>query len=171
MDIHRLIRDIPDFPEPGIVFKDITPLLADTHALRHAVEVMSAPFETEPIDLVAGIEARGFIFGPLVARHLGVGFIPVRKPGKLPADTSSVTYDLEYGSDSLEVHTDACRPESSVLLVDDVLATGGTLAAARTLFESMESSIAGISVLIELAFLGGRAKLDGIVTHAVMEVD
>ncbi|NNC79996.1 MAG: adenine phosphoribosyltransferase [Acidimicrobiales bacterium] len=171
MDIHRLIRDVPDYPQPGIVFKDITPLLADSAALHHAVEAMSAPFAHANIDLVAGIEARGFIFGPLVARHLDVGFMPVRKPGKLPADTTSVTYDLEYGSDTLEVHSDACGPESSVLIVDDVLATGGTLAAARTLVESMEASIVGISVLVELAFLEGRAKLDGIVTHAVVEVD
>lgn len=169
MDIRSLIRDIPDFPEPGIVFKDISPLLADADGLHTAVEAMSGHFVNERINLVAGIEARGFIFGPLVARQLGVGFVPIRKPGKLPADTAAISYDLEYGSDSLEIHTDACGPGTSILLVDDVLATGGTLVAARTLIESMGATVSGISVLMELAFLAGRAKLDGIVTHAVIE--
>lgn len=171
MDIRSLIRDIPDFPEPGIVYKDISPLLASADGLHAAVDAMSREFVHHDIDLVAGIEARGFIFGPLVARQLGVGFVPVRKAGKLPADTTAITYDLEYGSDSLEIHTDACGPDSSVLLVDDVLATGGTLVAARTLIESMGATVSGISVLVELAFLAGRAKLEDIVTHAVIEAN
>jgi adenine phosphoribosyltransferase len=159
MDLASFIRDVPDFPKPGIVFKDITPLLAHPAALAMAVERMANPFRADRIDLVVGAESRGFIFGTAVAQALSAGFIPIRKSKKLPAATRSVTYELEYGTDSLEMHTDAIRPDQRVLMVDDLLATGGTMQACCELVSDSKAQIAGITVLIELAFLEGRNRL------------
>jgi len=156
--LDALIRDIPDFPEPGIVFKDITPLLADADGMRRCIEAMAAPWREADVQAVCGIEARGFIFGAALAQALGAGFVPVRKPGKLPAATLGVDYALEYGSDRLEVHRDALKPGERVLLVDDVLATGGTLAAAAELVRRLGAHLCGAGVVIELGFLGGRAR-------------
>jgi adenine phosphoribosyltransferase len=160
-ELTRLIRDIPDFPKPGIVFKDVTPLLADPAGLALAVELMANPFRGQRVDVVVGPESRGFIFGTAVATALSAGFVPVRKPGKLPGKTRSIEYALEYGTDQLHVHVDAVQPGMRVLLVDDLLATGGTLAASARLLgrEGLGAEIVGASVLIELAFLGARAGL------------
>ena len=155
------IRDVPDFPKKGIIFKEITPLLADRGALAEAVERMAAPFKGAQVDLVASAEARGFIFGPAVAMALGAGFIPVRKPGKLPCATKGATYQLEYGTDTVEMHADAVGPGWKVLLVDDLIATGGTMEAAARLVEELGGEVVGMSFLIELAFLQPRARLAG----------
>jgi adenine phosphoribosyltransferase len=162
------IRDIKDFPKPGIIFKDIAPLLSDKDALREAIEALTKPFKGQEIDYVAAVEARGFIFGSAVAKELGAGFIPIRKPGKLPFDTNSVTYDLEYGTDTLEIHTDAVKAGDKVLMVDDLLATGGTMAAACELIEKLGASISGLTFLIELTFLPGRDKLKSHPVHTVI---
>ncbi len=153
-----LIRDIPDFPRPGILFKDITPLLADADALAFAIDALAQPWRRTRPDAVCGIEARGFIFGGALARALGVGFVPLRKPGKLPAATVGVDFELEYARARLEVHADALAPGATVLVVDDVLATGGTLLAARRLIERLGASVMGAAVLVELEALGGRAR-------------
>jgi adenine phosphoribosyltransferase len=158
---HNLIRDIPDFPRPGIGFKDITPLLADADGFAAAIEAMAAPWRGIALDAVFGIESRGFILGAALASVLGTGFVPIRKPGKLPARTHAQEYQLEYGSDRLEIHADAVPPGARILLVDDVLATGGTLSAARVLADGLGADIVGASVLAELAFLGGRARWNG----------
>jgi adenine phosphoribosyltransferase len=157
--LEPLIREIPDFPRPGIMFKDITPLLADSAGLALAVELMANPFRKSQIDLVVGAESRGFIFGTAVAQHLNAGFIPVRKPGKLPHRRRARTYELEYGTDTLEIHADALGPGQRILMVDDLLATGGTMKACCDLVEDAGSTIIGISVLIELAALNGRARV------------
>lgn len=157
-DWTRLIHDVADFPKPGIVFKDITPVLADAQSFTAAVEAMAAPWRGQAIDAVIAIEARGFILGAPLARALGVGFVPVRKPGKLPGRVLSQTYALEYGQDTLELHADALPAGARVLLVDDVLATGGTLDAARALVEQWDARIVGAAVLIELSALGGRVR-------------
>ncbi len=153
------IRDVPDFPKPGILFRDITPLLADKKAFATAVDALAEPFVGFNVDYVAAVEARGFIFGSAVAKALKVGFIPIRKQGKLPYKAESVTYDLEYGTDTLEIHSDAVKPGSRVLMVDDLLATGGTMAAACRLMEKLGAEISGLSFLIELTDLAGREKL------------
>jgi adenine phosphoribosyltransferase len=158
-DLRRHIRSVPDFPKPGILFRDITPLLLDPAALREAVRRMTAPYARGQVDVVAAVEARGFIFGAAAAVALEAGFVPVRKPGKLPHQTMSLTYDLEYGTDTIEMHVDAVRPGARVLLVDDLLATGGTMAACAQLVERAGGCIVGIEFLIELAFLKGRDKL------------
>ena len=167
----RLIRDVTDFPTPGIVFKDISPLLADPDGLRAVVAALAAPARDDTgrtaVDKVVGLEARGFIFGAPVALELGAGFVPVRKAGKLPAATHQVAYALEYGEAVLEIHRDALRPGDRVLVVDDVLATGGTAAAARSLVEACDATVAGVSVLLELAFLDGRAALPGVTVSAL----
>jgi len=155
----RLIRDIPDFPKKGIMFKDVTPLLADPAGLALAIELMANPFRNERIDVVVGPESRGFIFGTALATALNAGFVPVRKPGKLPAATRSVTYDLEYGTDTLQVHADAVSRGTRVLLVDDLLATGGTLSASASLVHEMGAECIGASVFIELNGLSGRERL------------
>ncbi len=167
-DLRRLIRDVEGFPKAGIVFKDITPLLADPAGLALAVELMVQPFRGNRVDVVVGAESRGFIFGTAAAKGLSVGFVPVRKPGKLPAETRRHEYALEYGTDSLEIHTDALRAGQRVLVVDDLLATGGTLAASLALVGSFEVEIVGVTVLIELAGLGGRSKLGGSAVHSVL---
>ena len=156
-----VIRNIPDFPKKGIVFRDITPLLADPAALSQAVDGLAEPFRNSRVDVVVGAEARGFIFGPAVAYRLGVGFVPVRKPGKLPYETLSESYDLEYGTDTLEIHKDGIRPGQRVLMVDDLLATGGTMAACCRLVESLGGEIVGCAFVVELSFLTGRDKLGG----------
>ncbi|MCK6483366.1 MAG: adenine phosphoribosyltransferase [Phycisphaerae bacterium] len=170
-DLVRYIRDVPDFPKPGIVFKDITPLLADPAALSMAVEFLTQPFRNTHIDLVIGAESRGFIFAMTVARNLSAGFVPIRKKGKLPRKTRRVDYDLEYGLDSLEIHHDAVPKGSRVLLVDDLLATGGTMKACLDLVLPSGGEIVGLAFLIELAFLKGREKLAPHPVHAVLQFD
>lgn len=159
VDLKRHIRDIPDFPKPGILFRDITPLLAEPRALAAAVEGLVAPWRRERLDAIAAVEARGFLFAPPMALALGVGVIPVRKPGKLPADTITHEYDLEYGSDRLEMHRGILAPAARVLVVDDVLATGGTANACARLVETAGATVVGMAFLVELAFLGGRERL------------
>ena len=159
LQLKNYIRDIPDFPKPGILFRDITPLLADKQVFANAVKALAEPFADSAIDYVAAVEARGFIFGSAVAEALGAGFIPIRKKGKLPHKTTSVTYDLEYGTDTLQVHTDAVANGKRVLMVDDLLATGGTMAAACGLMEKLNAEVAALAFLIELTPLAGRDKL------------
>lgn len=168
MDLQSLIRDIPDFPKPGIVFKDITPLLANAEALKVAIERMAAPFKQHQVDMVIGMESRGFIFGPGVAMALGCGFAPVRKPGKLPHHTEEISYDLEYGQDTLQIHQDAHGHGDRVLIVDDLLATGGTAAATTKLVEKLGGEVVGYSFLIELDFLHGRKNLTGGQVEAII---
>lgn len=164
------IRDVPDFPSPGVLFKDITPLLADAGAFAASVDALAAPWRGQHLDGVCGIEARGFIFGAALARALEVGFVPLRKAGKLPAATRGIDFDLEYGRARLEVHADALADGARVLLVDDVLATGGTLVAARSLLEGLGARVAGAAVVVELGFLQGRARWsDGVPLHALLE--
>ena len=164
----RLIRDVPDYPQPGVIFKDITPLLADGPAFAATIEALADGHEQ--IDKVAGIEARGFILAAPVACHLGVGFVPVRKAGKLPGPTHAQTYELEYGTATVEVHVDAFRPGDRVLLIDDVLATGGTAAATAELIKRSGAEVAALAVLIELGFLGGRAHVSGLDFRALIEI-
>jgi adenine phosphoribosyltransferase len=152
------IRNVPDFPSPGVLFKDITPLLADARTLHDCVDALAAPWRGAGLDAICGIEARGFIFGGALARALDVGFVPLRKAGKLPAATRGVEYLLEYGSARLEAHADSLKPGARALIVDDVLATGGTLAAGFELVQSLGAQVAGAAVVVELAFLNGRAR-------------
>ena len=168
IDLKARIRDIPDFPKAGILFRDITPLLASPDAFRAAVDAMAAPFRGSQAGKVVGIEARGFMFGAAVARELDIGFVPARKPGKLPGRTEKVAYGLEYGSDALEVHADAFSAGESVLIVDDVLATGGTAAAAAELVERLGARVTALVFCIELAALEGRTRLSGRPAHAVL---
>ena len=158
-ELKSIIRDIPDFPKKGIVFKDITPLLKHPKAFRDAVDAMVKPFRGKKVDCIAGIESRGFIFSPILAYQLKAGFIPLRKKGKLPYLTEQIAYELEYGEAALEIHQDAFRPGSRVVIVDDLLATGGTALAAAQLIEKLGGKVTGIAFLVELAFLQGRAKL------------
>jgi adenine phosphoribosyltransferase len=167
-DFAAYIRDVPDFPSPGIVFRDITPLLASPAAFAAAVREMAEPFRGSGPGKVLGIEARGFMFGAALARELEVGFVPLRKPGKLPRATERVSYGLEYGSDSLEIHADALSRGEKVLIADDVLATGGTAAAAAELADRLGGDVLGLSFFIELSKLGGRAKLAGRQIHSVL---
>lgn len=166
--LRALICDVPDFPKPGIVFKDITPLLGDPGGLALAVELMVQPFRGRAVDVVVGAESRGFIFGTAAAKALSLGFVPIRKPGKLPRRTRRHSYSLEYGTDALEIHEDALRGGQRVLIVDDLLATGGTLAACCQLVEQLGASVAGIAVLIELTELAGREKLRPHAVHSVI---
>jgi adenine phosphoribosyltransferase len=161
VDLKALIRSLPDFPKAGILFRDITPLLADAAAFKEAVRLMAAPYRKGDVDLVIGAESRGFIFAAAVALELGAGFVPVRKKGKLPAAVVSATYDLEYGTDTLEMHTDALAPGARVVMVDDLLATGGTMAACCEMVAKAGGRILGVEFLIELSFLKGREKLKG----------
>ena len=165
------LRDVPDYPKAGVVFKDITPLLADPAALSLAVEFLTQPFRRHRIDIVVGAESRGFIFGTAVARNLSAGFVPIRKANKLPCKTRSVPYQLEYGSDSLEIHEDAIAPGTQVLMIDDLLATGGTMAACCELVRLLKGEIVGAAFLIELTFLHGRKKLPGLPIHSVIKIE
>ncbi len=170
-DMDRLrqkIRDVPDFPKPGIVFKDITPLVKDPAALRLAVTLLVQPFLGAGLSAVAGMEARGFIFGALAAHDLGIGFVPLRKPGKLPYDVQAIAYDLEYGSAALEVHVDAFGPRDRVLVVDDLLATGGTAAASCELIERLGATVVACAFVVELDFLAGRQRLASRQVHALL---
>ncbi len=170
-DLKKLIREVPNFPKPGILFYDITTLLKDARGLKTLLHEMSAPYQQHRPDLVLGIEARGFVFAPAIAERLGAGFIPVRKPKKLPAETLSVTYDLEYGQDTIEAHRDAVQPGQTVLIVDDLLATGGTAAAACRLVEDLGGTVAGLVFAVELTFLKGRDKLAGRDIHSLLLYD
>ena len=169
-DLRRLVRDVPGFPKPGITFKDVTPLLADPSGLSMAVELMVQPFRGRHVDVVAGAESRGFIFGTAVARELSAGFVPIRKPGRLPAEVRRHEYSLEYGTDALEIHVDSVRPDQTVLIVDDLLATGGTLAACCELVGGLGASILAIAVLIELEALRGRERLGDYPVHSILVV-
>lgn len=162
LDLYDYIVDVPDFPEPGVVFKDITPLLAKPEAFLKAVDEMAAPFLDSRVDIVVGIESRGFLLAGSIAERIGSGVGLVRKPGKLPRKTVSITYDLEYGTDTLEIHEDAFPNGARVLIVDDVLATGGTLGASKHLIEKAGGEVVGATMLMELTFLGGRSKFDGL---------
>lgn len=160
-ELKKMIREVPDFPKPGILFYDITTLLKDAKGLKTVINRISEAFAGEKIDTVIGIEARGFIFAPALAYHIGAGFVPVRKPRKLPASTESISYELEYGTDTLEIHRDAIGQGHRVLIADDLLATGGTSKAVVELVEKLGGKVAGLSFVIELEFLGGRKRLDG----------
>lgn len=166
--LRALVRDIPDFPTPGIMFKDITPVLADQTAFATVVDLIADEFVGRGINRVLGIEARGFIVAAPVAYRLGAGFVPARKKGKLPYDVHGVDYELEYGAERLEMHTDAVRPGDRVLLVDDVLATGGTAAAAVDVVRARGADVAGVGLILELAFLNGRKKLEGLDLFSIL---
>ncbi|MHB8656052.1 MAG: adenine phosphoribosyltransferase [Terriglobia bacterium] len=168
-DLKKLIREVPDFPKPGILFYDITTLLKDPVGLHRAVDSLADHYVGRKIDRVVGIEARGFIFAPMVAYRLNAGFVPVRKPKKLPAEAARATYKLEYGEDSLEVHRDAISSGNAVLIIDDLLATGGTAAAVAGLVESLGGRVAGMGFLIELDFLKGREKIKQYDIHSVLK--
>jgi adenine phosphoribosyltransferase len=169
--LEDLIRDIPDFPEEGVVFKDITPVLGHPEAFAELVTAMAEPFVGQGITKVAGIEARGFTLATPVAGRLGAGFVPLRKPGKLPYETVREEYELEYGTDALEIHVDGVDDGERVLLVDDVIATGGTAAAAIRLLREVGAEVVGFSVFIELVFLNGASKLDGVPINALLRYD
>lgn len=168
-NLKELIREVPDFPRPGILFYDITTLLKDPVGLRRAVDALADPYVGRKIDRVVGIEARGFIFAPIVAYRLNAGFVPVRKPKKLPAQVASAAYKLEYGQDALEIHRDAVNKGEEVLIIDDLLATGGTAAAVAGLVESLGGHVAGVGFLIELGFLKGREKLSRYDLYSVLK--
>ncbi len=168
-ELKSLIREVPDFPKPGILFYDITTLLKDKDGLRHVVEGLIAPHADKGIDVVVGVEARGFIFAPAVAWGLNAGFVPVRKPKKLPGLRAHITYDLEYGTDTLEIHLDAIFKGCRVLIVDDLLATGGTARATTLLVEQLGGTVAGLAFAVELTFLGGRDKLAGYNVFSLMQ--
>ena len=170
-DLKVLIREIPDYPKPGILFYDLTTLLKDPKGFHSLVDRLCDQYNGTKVDLVVGIEARGFIFAPALAYRLNAGFVPVRKPKKLPGKTSSVTYDLEYGTDQLDIHADAIKPGQSVLICDDLLATGGTAAAAVKLIQQLGGKVAGAAFAVELTFLDGRAKLPGIHVFSLLQYD
>ena len=169
--LKQLIREVPDFPKPGILFYDITTLLKDPGGLKASIDAFKDRYANLGVDVVIGVEARGFIFAPVLAYALGAGFVPVRKPKKLPAERTSVTYALEYGTDTLEIHTDAVKPGSRVLIVDDLLATGGTAKAVTELVEGLGGTVAGLGFMVELTFLPGRAKLEGYDIFSLLQYD
>ncbi len=169
MDLRQHIRDVPDFPKQGIVFKDITTLLKDSGALKRTIDLMSEYYGGWKLDQIVAIESRGFIFGSALAIQLGTGFVPVRKPNKLPAQKERVEYSLEYGTDSIEIHSDALKPGQNVLIIDDLLATGGTAAAAAALVQKLDARVAGLGFVIELTFLNGRDKLAGFDIHSLIQ--
>ena len=169
MDLKQHIRNVPDFPKPGVLFYDITTLLRDPAGLKVTIDRLSAPYAGQGIDVVIGIESRGFILGAPVAERIGAGFIPIRKPGKLPAKVLKESYDLEYGQDALEIHADAIEKGQRVLIVDDVLATGGTAAAAAELVKKLGGDLHGLAFLIELLFLSGKTKLKGQEIYSVLQ--
>ncbi len=168
-DLKKHIRDIPDFPKKGIIFKDISTLLKHKAAFKKTIDALAAKYKGERIEYVVGVEARGFIFGSALAYKLNAGFIPVRKKGKLPYKTKSVTYQLEYGSDTLEMHEDAIAPNARVLVVDDLLATGGTVKAVVDLLKTQKAKLVGVAFIIELGFLKGKAKLKGFPVHSLIK--
>ena len=170
-DLKQLIRGVPDFPKAGILFYDITTLLKDPKGLRGVIDGLKEHYKDAKVDLVLGVEARGFIFAPALAYALGAGFVPVRKPKKLPAECVSVRYDLEYGTDCLEMHKDAIEPGARVLIVDDLLATGGTAAAATRMVKDVGAKVAGIGFVVELTFLNGRQKLAGYDVFSLLQYD
>jgi adenine phosphoribosyltransferase len=167
--IRKKIRDIPDFPKPGIMFKDITPVLADPRAFNMCLDLMAERFDGKAFDAVVGIEARGFIFGAALAARMRKAFVPVRKPGKLPAATLKVAYELEYGSDAVEMHQDAIRPRERVLVVDDLIATGGTAWAACELVRKLGGEVISATFVIELGFLGGKARIAPVEVHSLLQ--
>jgi adenine phosphoribosyltransferase len=169
--IKDLVRDVPGFPRPGVTFKDITPLLADREAFATCINVLAEHFAGDNVDKVIGVEARGFILAGAVAYRLGAGFVPVRKKGKLPWQVHSDTYQLEYGEDTLEVHVDAIQAGERVLILDDVLATGGTAAATRRLVEMLGGEVVGLGCVLELGFLGGRQRLEGLEVEALVSYE
>ena len=169
--LKQLIREVPDFPKPGILFYDITTLLKDKLGFAKLIDSLTEYYINKDIDLVIGIEARGFIFGPALAYRLNAGFVPVRKPKKLPAETVKWTYDLEYGSDTLEIHKDAIKPGQKIIIVDDLLATGGTARATAELSKSLGGDIAGLAFVVELDFLKGRDKLAGYDVYSLLHYD
>ena len=168
-DIENAIRDIPDFPKKGIIFKDITPVLSDIDLLRKSIDMMVKPYMKQKIDVVVGIESRGFIFGTPIADKLDASFVLVRKPGKLPYKKEKVSYELEYGTDALEIHKDSIKEGQNVLIVDDLLATGGTAEATCNLISKLKGNISGFVVLIELEFLEGRKKLNQYNVHSIVK--
>jgi adenine phosphoribosyltransferase len=170
-DLKKLIREVPDFPKPGILFYDITTLLKDKCGFRAVIDGLKYHYRDAKVDVVLGIEARGFIFAPALAYALGAGFVPVRKPKKLPAECVSVRYDLEYGTDCLEMHKDAVGEGTRVLILDDLLATGGTAAAATRMVTDAGGTVAGIGFVVELTFLGGRGKLAGYDVFSLLQYD
>jgi adenine phosphoribosyltransferase len=170
-DLKKLIREVPDFPKSGILFYDITTLLKDPCGLRSVIDGLSAHYRDAQVDVVLGVEARGFIFAPALAYALGAGFVPVRKPNKLPAECLRVSYDLEYGSDTLEMHRDAIGPSTRVLIVDDLLATGGTAAAVARMVRDGGGTVVGLGFVVELTFLNGRKKLDGADVFSLLQYD
>jgi adenine phosphoribosyltransferase len=169
--LKKLIREVPDFPKPGILFYDITTLLKDKRGFAQLIDSFTEHYINKDIDLVLGIEARGFIFGPALAYRLNAGFVPVRKPKKLPAETVKWTYDLEYGSDTLEMHKDAIQPGQRIVIVDDLLATGGTACATASLAKSLGADICGLGFVVELDFLNGRQKLAPYEVHSLLNYD
>ena len=170
-DLKKLIREVPDYPKPGILFYDVTTLLKDKQGFHKLIDRLCAHYANHRIDLVAGIEARGFIFGPALAYRLNAGFVPVRKPKKLPAKTASVSYALEYGTDTLEIHEDAVQKGQRVLVCDDLLATGGTAAATVQLIRKLGGTVDGAAFAVELSFLNGRAKLPGLDVFSLIQYD
>jgi len=170
-DLKKLIREVPDWPKPGILFYDLTTLLKDRAGFRRVLDALVAPYQGQKIEQVLAVEARGFIYAAAVADRLGAGFVPVRKPKKLPAETIRVTYELEYGTDALEIHKDAIRPGQRVLIVDDLLATGGTAAACAQLARTLGAEIVGIAFVVELVFLNGRKKLEGLPVFSLLKYD
>jgi adenine phosphoribosyltransferase len=167
-DLRARIREVPDFPKPGILFYDITTLLKDPAGFKEAIDLLTAPYLGQKIDIVVGMESRGFIFSAPMAYQLGAGFVPVRKLGKLPAETVSIEYALEYGTNTLEIHSDAIKPGQKVLIVDDLLATGGTVNGTIELVERLRGEVVGLAFLVELTFLKGRDKLKGRAVHSVI---
>jgi|SRR5579862_2928212 len=170
-DLKKLIREVPDYPKPGILFYDLTTLLKDKQGFHSMIDRLCAHYDGHTIDVVAGIEARGFIFAPALAYSLGAGFVPVRKPKKLPAKTASVSYSLEYGTDTLEIHEDAIHSGQSVIICDDLLATGGTAAATAKLIEKLGGKVEGAAFAVELTFLQGRSKLNGVDVFSLIQYD
>jgi adenine phosphoribosyltransferase len=170
-DLKQLIREVPDYPKPGILFYDLTTLLKDKTGFHKMIDRLCAHYDGHKIDVVAGIEARGFIFAPALAYSLGAGFVPVRKPKKLPAKTASVTYSLEYGTDTLELHEDAIKPDQTAIICDDLLATGGTAAATVKLIQQLGGKVEGAAFAVELTFLNGRKKLNGVDVFSLIQYD
>ena len=169
MDLRQCIRDVPDFPKAGIIFKDITTLLKDKDAFRYVIDTLADLYKGKEIDQIVAIESRGFIFGTALAYVLGTGFVPIRKPNKLPAEKQRIEYALEYGTDCIEIHADALKPGQTALIIDDLLATGGTAAAAAALVEKLGARVLGLGFIIELTFLNGRSRLNGYDVHSLIQ--